>query len=266
MTRARGEATSWPVNKPAILVTGAAKRLGAAIANSFGQAGWHVVIHYRSSAEQAQLLADALPSAETVQCDLADCASAAAMIEDLAARLTDWRVVVNSASIFEPDNVTGIDGTTYDRAMKVNAQAPALMAQKFFCMARAQGGRRVIQLTDQKIANTNPDFFSYTMSKHAVHGAVGMLAKAHVDPRDRVYSLAPGAILPSHDQDEAETDASHVLNLLRRKTGAEEVGKAALFLAEGYLKSGATLFVDSGQHLLDQPRDVIYLARENARK
>ncbi|MHA6333257.1 SDR family oxidoreductase [Qipengyuania sp. CAU 1752] len=253
------------MTSPAILVTGAAKRIGASIASAFGHAGWHVVIHFHNSAKQARALADALPSAETVQCDLADCASAVAMVEQLAARLPDWRVLVNSASIFEPDDVTGIDGSTYDRAMAINAQAPALMAQKFFSMARTQGGRRVIQLTDQKIANTNPDFFSYTMSKHAVHGAVGMLAKAHVDPRDRIYSIAPGAILPSHDQDEAETDASHVLNLLGRKTGADEVGKAALFLAEGHLKSGTTLFVDSGQHLLDQPRDVIYLARENAR-
>ena len=100
------------------------------------------------------------------------------------------------------------------------------------------------------------------MSKHALASTVPMLSKARRDPRDRVYGLAPGAILPSHDQSPAEAEVSHRLNLLRRKTAPDEVADAALFLSHGWLASGQTLFIDSGQHLLDQPRDVIYLARE----
>lgn len=184
------------------------------------------------------------------------------MILGLSGRLPDWRMLINNASVFEYDSVTGIDAPTYRSAMQVNAHSPALMAQAFFRSARAKGGRRVIQITDMKLANTNPDFFSYTMSKHAVAGAIGMMAKAHTDPRDRIYGLAPGAILASHDQSEEETDISHILNLLQRRTAASELADAALFLAEGWLESGETLFVDSGQHLLSQPRDVIYLARE----
>ena len=89
-----------------------------------------------------------------------------------------------------------------------------------------------------------------------------MLAMGAAEPVDRVYGLAPGAILASHDQTEDETERSHRLNLLERKTGANEVADAALFLAHGHLRSGETVFVDSGQHLMSQPRDVIYLARE----
>ena len=117
-----------------------------------------------------------------------------------------------------------------------------------------------------KIANTNPDFFSYTMSKHALAATIGMLAKGHAGSNVRAYGLAPGAILASHDQHEAETEISHRLNLLQRKTGADEIADAALFLSRGVLASGQTLFIDSGQHLLDQPRDVIWLAREQASK
>ena len=62
-------------------------------------------------------------------------------------------------------------------------------------------------------------------------------------------------------QSEEETEISHRMNLLGRKTGADEVADAALFLAAGHLASGQTLYIDSGQHLLSQPRDVIYLAR-----
>ncbi|QYU66757.1 SDR family oxidoreductase [Leptolyngbya sp. 15MV] len=120
----------------------------------------------------------------------------------------------------------------------------------------------MIQFTDQKLANPNPDFFSYTLSKHAAAGAVPLLAMGAAWPEDRVYALAPGAILASHDQSEEETEVSHRLNLLERKTGPEEIAAACLWLAQGHLASGETLHIDSGQHLLDQPRDVIYLARE----
>lgn len=252
-------------DRPAILVTGGARRIGATIARRFGETGWHVVIHYGRSAAEAEVLAAALPSAETVQCDLADGDAAAAMIEDLARRLPDWRVLVNSASVFRPDDVRGLDPVTCDTVMQVNAATPARMAQAFLAHAKARSGRRVIQMTDQKLANPNPDFFSYTMSKHAAAATVPMLAMGAAQADDRVYALAPGAILASHDQSEAETDVSHRLNLLRRKTGADEIADACLWLTEGWLASGETLYVDSGQHLLAQPRDVIYLAREGAR-
>ncbi|SMQ58049.1 NAD(P)-dependent dehydrogenase, short-chain alcohol dehydrogenase family [Altererythrobacter xiamenensis] len=248
--------------KPAVLVTGGATRIGAEIVRHFAAAGWHCVIHYFGSDDEAEALAQSLPSAETIQCDLNDGGKAKAMVEELASRLDNWRVLINSASVFSPDDVTALDPATNRQAMQVNAVTPTIMAQAFLAKAKAQGGRCVIQITDQKIENPNPDFFSYTMSKHALAATIPMLAMGAAGPEDRVYGLAPGAILASHDQSEEETEISHRLNLLGRKTGAEEVAQAALFLASGKLRSGETLFIDSGQHLLDQDRDVIYLARE----
>lgn len=248
--------------RPAVLVTGGARRIGAEIARAFAGAGWHVVIHHSHSSEEAEALAASLPSAETVQADFGEAGSGEAMVEALAARLGDWRVLVNSASVFRFDDATRIDGAIFAEAMQVNAGAPAIMAQAFLNHARARTGRRVIQVTDQKLANPNPDFFSYTMSKHALAATIAMLSMARTDPRDRVYGLAPGAILASYDQSEAETEVSHRMNLLGRKTDAREIAEACLFLADGWLASGETLFVDSGQHLLSQPRDVLYLARE----
>lgn len=247
-----------------VLVTGGARRIGAKIARAFSAAGWHVVIHHSHSHDEAEELAASLPSAEILQADFSDPQAGPAMVEALAARLDDWRVLVNSASVFRFDDGAALDQAIFAEAMQVNAGAPARIAQAFLRHARAGGGRRVIQVTDQKLANPNPDFFSYTMSKHALAATVPMLAMAQADPRDRIYGLAPGAILASHDQSEDETEVSHRMNLLRRKTGAEEIAGACLFLSEGWLASGETLFVDSGQHLLVQPRDVLYLAREPA--
>ena len=247
------------MTRPAVLVTGGAKRIGAAISRRFGAEGWHVVIHRGRSHAEAQALAAELPSAEIVRCDLADSDGAVAAVTELAKRLPDWRVLVNSASVFRPDSVAALDIGINWEAMQVNAATSAEMAQAFLLQARSASGRRVIQLTDQKLANPNPDFFSYTMSKHAVAAAVTMMAMA-AGPQDRVYALAPGAILASHDQSDEQAEITHRLNLLERRTGAGEVADAAFFLATGPLASGETLFVDSGQHLLAQPRDVMYLA------
>lgn len=252
------------VTLPAVLITGAAKRIGAEMARTFGRSGWHVVVHYGSSGAEARALAATLPSAETVCCDLDDAAAAVEMVRGLARRLNDWRVLINSASVFLPDDVTNLDPATNRQAMQINSLTPAMMAQAFLRRARARGGRRVIHVTDQKLENPNPDFFSYTMSKHALAATIPMLAMGAAGPEDRIYGLAPGAILASHDQTETETEVSHRLNPLGRKTGSAEMADAALFLAHGWLASGETMFVDSGQHLLAQPRDVIFLAREDA--
>jgi NAD(P)-dependent dehydrogenase (short-subunit alcohol dehydrogenase family) len=248
-----------PITTKSVLVTGGARRIGAAISRRFGEAGWHVVIHCNRSLAEAEGLAAELPSAEAVRCDLADGGAALAMIEALAARLGDWRALVNSASVFRPDDALQLDIGANWEALQVNAVTPALMAQAYLRLAHSAAGRRVIQVTDQKLANPNPDFFSYTMSKHALAATVPMLAMAAA-AEDRIYGLAPGAILASHEQSESEAEATHRLNLLGRRTGADEVAEAAFFLATGPLASGQTLFVDSGQHLLAQPRDVMYLA------
>ena len=243
-----------------VFVTGGAQRIGAVVSRRFADAGWHVAIHCHSSTEEAEDLAASLPSAEVVQCDLCDGDAASALIGILAGRLNDWRVLVNNASVFTPDSVDALDEAVSREAMQVNAVTPARMAQAFLGQARSQGGRRVIQFTDQKLANPNPDFFSYTISKHAADAAARMMAMVHRGD-DRLYTLAPGAILASHDQSAKEAEISHRMNLLQRRTGADEVAEAALFLAEGPLASGETLYVDSGQHLLAQDRDVLYLAR-----
>jgi NAD(P)-dependent dehydrogenase (short-subunit alcohol dehydrogenase family) len=248
------------VSLPAVLVTGGARRIGAAISRRFAAGGWHVAVHYHRSREEAEALAADLPSAELVQCDLADCDAAVDMVTQLARRLPDWRALVNSASVFRPDSVVALDIGINWEAVQVNAAAPAEMAQAYLLQARSAAGRRVIQVTDQKVATPNPDFFSYTMSKHALAATVPMLAMA-AQAEDRVYALAPGAILASHDQADDEAEVSHRMNLLQRRTSTEEVAEAAWFLATGPLASGQTLFVDSGQHLLAQPRDVMYLAR-----
>jgi NAD(P)-dependent dehydrogenase (short-subunit alcohol dehydrogenase family) len=183
------------------------------------------------------------------------------MIEALAARLDDWRVLVNNASVFHHDSIEQLDPATFNEAMAVNAASPVRMTQAYLAQAKAKGGRRIIQVTDQKLVNPNPDFLSYTMSKHALGATIAMMSMAGQNPDDRIYGLAPGASLPSFDQHDAEHQISGRLNLLQRLTDPAELAEAALFLSQGWLASGETLFVDSGLHLLPGPRDVLFMAR-----
>jgi hypothetical protein len=81
------------------------------------------------------------------------------LISQLAPRLADWRVLVNCASVFQLDQVDALDPQVFEHAMQVNAATPAVLAQAFLAQARSPQGRRVINVTDQKIANPNPDFF-----------------------------------------------------------------------------------------------------------
>ena len=250
------------MSAPVVLVTGGAKRIGSAICRAFGNAGWHVVIHYGRSRRDAEQIAAALPSAEIHGADLNTWGEGPAMVEEIARKHGDFRVLVNNASIFENDAASGLDPATFDDAMQINAGSPARMTQAFLEHSRAPDMRCAIQILDQKLDNPNPDFFSYTMSKHALASTIPMIAMATPRPTDRIYGLCPGAILASHDQTSDEADRSHLLNLLARRTWPEEIADGVLFLASGALASGEMLFVDSGQHLLAQPRDVIYLERE----
>lgn len=253
------------MTRPAILVTGGAQRIGALIARRFAAAGWHVVIHCGHSADLAQALADELPSAEIARCDLLDLTAATAMVEGLAGRLPDWRVLVNCAAVFRLDSPERPDPAILSEAVTVNAAAPALLTSAFLRHARAAGGRRVIDLLDQKLRNINPDFFSYTMAKAACEAAMRMQAMVLPDPRDRIYGLAPGAMMASFDQAPEEHLISGRMNLLGRLNDPQELAEASLFLSAGWLASGTTLYIDSGQHLMRQPRDVLFLARERVR-
>lgn len=251
-------------SRPSVLITGAARRLGATLTRRFAAAGWHVVIHHRDSCDEAEALAASLPSAETVAFDLADTAAIRDACARLAMRLPDWRVLVNCASVFDFDGAERIDEVIFAEAMAVNARAPVLLAQAFLARAGAADGRTVINVIDQKLANMNPDFFSYTMAKAALAAASEMMAISCQGTPDRVHALHPGAMLPSFDQADFEHESSGRMNLLHRLTQPEELADAALFLATGALANGRDIFVDSGQHLMAQDRDVLFLARKHS--
>ncbi|KQS01486.1 short-chain dehydrogenase [Sphingomonas sp. Leaf357] len=240
-----------------ILVTGGAKRLGAVIARALAADGARVVLHYGSSRELAEALAGEIGAAGVVQGDLADSAA----IDDLFAQA---RVVaggpvqglVNSASAFAYDTPPALDAALLARLYAIGHSAPVLLASALARQDDLVEGA-VVNLLDQKVANLNSDFFSYTGGKTALAGATAMLAQA-LGPRIRVNAVAPGITLPSGDQSEDEFRAVASENVLRRPVDPADVARAVSFLLGAAGLNGQTLFVDCGQRFLKRDRDVMF--------
>lgn len=240
-----------------VLVTGGAKRLGAAIVRALTAAGHEPVIHYGRSRDAAATLGREL-GAPIVQGDLADPAAVTALFAQAAA---EGRIdgLVNSASLFEEDRPEAIDPALAARLHVINCVAPALLTAAL----AAQGGEgAVVNLLDQKLANPNPDYFSYSLSKYALAGATTMMAQAFA-PRVRVNAVAPGLTLKSGDQSDAEFHRVARMNLLERPVGAENVAAAVLYLLEAPSVTGQTLYVDAGQRFLKRDGDVMFEGRDD---
>lgn len=240
-----------------VLVTGGAKRLGAAIARACAMVGWRVVIHYGGSRDEAETLAAELGGA-TVQGDLGDVAGAADLFtRAVEAAQAPIDALVNSASSFEEDRPEAIDAALAARLHAINCVTPARLTAALAAQGR-EGA--VVNLLDQKLANPNPDYFSYSLSKYALAGATTMLAQAFA-PRVRVNAVAPGLTLRSGEQSDAEFDRVARANLLERAVGAEEVAAGVVYLLGARSVTGQTLFVDSGQRFLKRDGDVMFEGR-----
>ncbi len=239
-----------------VLVTGGAKRLGAAIARACAAAEWRVVVHYGASRDAAEALAADIGGV-AVGGDLAD-------VGDLFARAVaavggPIAGLVNSASRFEEDRPEAIDAALAAELYAVNCVAPALLASALAAQP-GLGGGAVVNLLDQKLANPNPDFFSYSLTKYALAGATEMMAMAFA-PRVRVNAVAPGLTLPSGDQSEAEFAAVARENLLHRPVGPDQVAAAVVWLLDAPSVTGQTIHVDSGQRFVRREGDVMFAGR-----
>jgi NAD(P)-dependent dehydrogenase (short-subunit alcohol dehydrogenase family) len=256
--------TPTSTTRPTVLVTGAARRIGRAIAIELAHAGFDVALHHRHSTDEAQTLATELRAlgvrAECFAADLADETACRALVPSVVARLSRLDAVVNNASHFEYDDAASFGHAAMDAHWRANT-APAIL------LAHALAGHLegcsevgcVVNLSDQKLWNPNPDYFSYTLSKAALDAATTMLAMA-LAPRVRVAAVAPGVTLVSGTaMDAAGFEEAHRMTPLGRSSTPEDVARAVRFVIESPAITGTTIVVDGGQHLASQPRDVAFL-------
>jgi len=248
--------------RPVALVTGSAQRIGREIALELAAHGWSVAVHYRRSAAEADHTVTAVQQAGgraiAFAADLAIEAECEALVPAVQSAFGRIDAVVNNASLFEYDSVDDFGFAAMDRHWRANV-APAIVLAR--ALHRA-GGVAIVNLLDQKLWNPNPDYLSYTLSKAALEAANTLLAQA-LAPRVRVCGVAPGVTLLSGEMSGEEFTSSHRMTPLQRSSTPQDVARAVRFLLESPAITGTTLLVDGGQHLLPQPRDVMFLARDH---
>jgi len=253
--------------RPVVLVTGAARRVGRAIALDLADHGFDVAVHYRGSRDEALDTVERCRvtgvDAAAFAADLADEAAARALVPAVLARFERLDAIVNNASSFEYDDVAGFTYPMLDRMMRANAAPAVVLAQALHDHLAGRGEVGcVVNLLDQKLWNPNPDYLSYTLSKAALEAATTMLAMA-LAPQLRVCGVAPGITLLSGPMDGKEFERAHRLTPLQRSSTPEDIARSVRFLIESPAITGTTLLVDGGQHLAGQPRDVMFLARQS---
>jgi len=235
-----------------VLITGAALRIGRAIAGSLAADGWAVAIHYHRSAEAAEAavaeIAAAGGTARAIEADLGDPAAVDALLPAAAAALGPLTALINNASAFEKDGIDTLTRASWDQHMETNLWAPLALTKAFAAQLPAGRAGGVINLLDQRVFNLTPYFLSYTVSKAALWTLTQTLALA-LAPRIRVNAIGPGPTLPSPRQSQAEFDAQWARMPLGRGTTPDEIAKAVRYLLDAPAVTGQMLALDGGQHL-----------------
>lgn len=245
------------------LVTGAARRIGRSIALALADAGYRVVVHYQSAIEEARAAASDIAAAGGEAAILAGDLEAIAASGTFSGFWTEAEtlaggpigVLVNNASVFEPDDLRDVSPALWHRHLALHVTAPVFLAQAL--ARRLPPGMRgdIIHILDQRVLRPNPLFFSYSLSKSALHSALPAMAQA-LAPAVRVNAVAPGPTMRNRRQSEQDFARQQAAILLEEGPWPAEIAAAVVFLIGSESITGQTLAVDGGQHLAWRTPDI----------
>lgn len=256
--------------RPRALITGAGIRLGRAMTLHLAAAGWDVAIHYASSAAGAEETAEAAGGlgarAEPVHADLLDEDATASLIDRGASTLGGpLALLINNASIFEPETLETMTRESWDRAIGSNLRAPVTLTQAFAAQAPgpatdAEGEpvarANVVNMIDQRVWKPTPFFASYTLAKSALLTFTKTAAQA-LAPEIRVNGIGPGPTLQGVRQTAEHFRAQRQACPLGRGADPDDILAALSFILSCKALTGQMIAIDGGQHLAWQTPDVV---------
>lgn len=245
---------------PNALVTGAARRIGRAIALRLAGEGYGLALHSSlRSAPEAEALAVEIRAkggrAVVVTGDLGKAEDVTGLIAKATSALGPLILLVNNASLYEPDVPGAFDAGFFDRLMAVNLRAPLQLASDFATALPQAAHGAIINIIDQKVWRLNPRYFSYTLSKSAFWTATQTMAQAYA-PRIRVNAVGPGPVLPNHVEGEEGFLREAAAVPLGSSVSPEEIADAVIYLVHARSVTGQMIAVDGGQHLAWKTPDV----------
>lgn len=239
------------------LVTGASDRIGAAIARHLAEAGHAVIIHYRSDAAGARTVRSQIVAAggkaAIVRADLAKRRQRAGLIARATSAFGPLTVLVNNASLFDPDSARDVEETLWDQHFTIHAEAPIFLARDFAAQLPAGVDGNIVNIIDERVLHLTPAYFSYTLSKTVLWAATRTMAQS-LAPTIRVNAIGPGPVLPHSRQSQPEFEQSINALPLQRNAGPDAIAQGVLMLLQTPSLTGQMLALDGGEHLEYLPK------------
>jgi len=245
--------------KRSVLVTGAAKRLGRAIALNLAEGGWSVAVHYNTSQAEADETVANLHEkgvhAAAINADLTMEDDTERLIERAREAVGPLTALVNNASVFENDTIRTMTRASWDKHIETNLRAPLVLSRNFAEQLPEGQEGAIVNLLDQRLLKPTPQFLSYGVSRAGLYWLTTTLAQA-LAPRIRVNGVAPGPTLRNERQSEAHFKRQQDSTILGRGAAPQDVAQAVRYLIEARAVTGQTIAVDGGQHLIWKTADV----------
>jgi len=242
-----------------IIITGAATRMGAAIAKKLSGPGVEMIIHYNTSRTEAEKLKKELIKNKTkvylVKGNLAKEQDLKKIIKFSKDKLKYFDCLVNNASLFENDNLKNFTSKSWGNHINVNLKAPAYLTKEFAKNTRGKNNN-IINIIDQRVFKLTPFFFSYTLSKTGLY-TLTKTSAMELAPNVRVNGIAPGPTIKNKRQTDNHFKKQYLATPLKRQVNVKNICSAVDFFIKNSSITGQVIAIDSGQSLNWQTPDVI---------
>jgi NAD(P)-dependent dehydrogenase (short-subunit alcohol dehydrogenase family) len=242
-----------------IIITGAATRIGAAIAKSMANYDVKILLHYNKSVLEVKKLKIDLENlgAEIflIKADLNKSVEVKKIIPYAYKVMRGIDCLINNASLFENDNIEKFNENGFDEHININLKSPSILSRDFFKYIKKNRGN-IINIIDQRIFKLTPHFFSYSLSKTGL-GTLTKVSAMKFAPNIRVNGIAPGPTLKNKRQSEKHFKKQWQATLLKKKVEIENISRTVQFLINNDNITGQIIPVDSGQSIAWLTPDII---------
>ena len=242
-----------------IIITGAANRIGAAIAKKLSGPNIEIIIHYNKSKINAEKLQIELNKNQTkvwlVKGDLSKENDLKKIMKFAKSKLKYFDCLINNASLFENDNLRNFTFKSWDQHLNINLKAPAYLTREFAKNTKGKNNN-IINIIDQRVFKLTPFFASYTLSKTGLYTLTKTSAMS-LAPNIRVNGIAPGPTIKNKRQSDKHFKKQYLATPLKQQVDLNEICNAVDFFIKNSSITGQVLAIDSGQNLNWQTPDVV---------
>ena len=241
-----------------LLITGAATRVGKAIALHFAERGWNIALHYFRSSSKARELKKILEQkwvkVALIKADLKNQKQTEKIIPSARKKLGPIDCLINNAAMFEKDDIVNFTTKSWNDHLNINLLAPAILTKQFAKQASKKDVCNIINIIDQRIFNLTPFFMSYTISKSGLQTLTKTMAM-RLGPNIKVNALAPGPTIKSKRQTDRHFRNQIKSTLLKKSVRTEDICDTVEFLINNNSITGQIIAIDSGQNLSSNKRN-----------